>query len=173
MDQPVDPNPPRRRGLWGALGYLVRAPAAAFGAKDVAQGARTVVRLANVIKAGPQRDPRIVTEDENRLDLPAIAYGFATSEPAIERMLRNRRRQTVIETYSYLAGGCAFLVLWIVVALRSPVYASLGYVLGLLAICVLFFLSAFRSALVNWQCRTRRLGTAQEFLNTTDSWRPS
>jgi len=172
MDQPVDPNPPRRRGLWGALGYLVKAPAAAFGGKDVAQGARTVVRLANVIKAGPQRDPRIVT-DEGRLDLPAIAYGFATSDRAIERMLRNRRRQTLIETYSYLAGGCAFLVLWIVVAIRSPVYASLGYVLGLLAICVLFFLSAFRSALVNWQCRTRRLGTAQEFLNTTDSWRPS
>ena len=49
MDQPVDPNPARRRGLWGALGSLVRAPAAAFGAKDVAQGARTVVRLANAV----------------------------------------------------------------------------------------------------------------------------
>ena len=173
MDQPVDPNPPRRRGLWGALGTLVKAPATAFAAKDVAQGARTVVRLANVIKAGPQRDPRIVTEDEGRLDLPAIAYGFATSDCAIERMLRNRRRQTVIETYSYLAGGCAFLVLWVVAAVRSPVYASLGYVLGLLAICVLFFLSAFRSALVNWQCRTRRLGTVRDFLDTPDSWWPS
>ena len=173
MDQPVDPKPARRRGLWGALGYLVKAPAAAFCANDVAAGARTITRLANVIKAGPQRDPRIVTEDENRLDLPAIAYGFATSDRAIERMLRNRRRQTVIETYSYLAGGCAFLVLWIVVAIRSPVYASLGYVLGLLAICLLFFLSAFRSALVNWLCRTRRLGTARDFLDTTDSWWPS
>jgi len=173
VDQPVDPKPARRRGLWGALGYFVKAPAAAFCANDVAAGARTITRLANVIKAGPQRDPRIVTEDENRLDLPAIAYGFATSDRAIERMLRNRRRQTVIETYSYLAGGCAFLVLWIVVAIRSPVYASLGYVLGLLAICLLFFLSAFRSALVNWQCRTRRLGTARDFLDTTDSWRPS
>jgi hypothetical protein len=173
VDQPVDPKPARRRGLWGALGYLVKAPAAAFCANDVAAGARTVVRLANVIKASPQRDPRIVTEDENRLDLPAIAYGFATSDRAIERMLRNRRRQTVIETYSYLAGGCAFLVLWVVVAIRSPVYASLGYVLGLLAICLLFFLSAFRSALVNWQCRTRRLGTARDFLDTTDSWWPS
>jgi len=173
VDQPVDPKPARRRGLWGALGYFVKAPAAAFCANDVAAGARTVVRLANVIKASPQRDPRIVTEDENRLDLPAIAYGFATSDRAIERMLRNRRRQTVIETYSYLAGGCAFLVLWVVVAIRSPVYASLGYVLGLLAICLLFFLSAFRSALVNWQCRTRRLGTARDFLDTTDSWWPS
>ena len=173
MDQPVDPKPARRRGLWGALGYLVKAPAAAFCANDVAAGARTVVRLANVIKASPQRDPRIVTEDENRLDLPAIAYGFATSDRAIERMLRNRRRQTVIETYSYLAGGCAFLVLWVVVAIRSPVYASLGYVLGLLAICLLFFLSAFRSALVNWQCRTRRLGTVRDFLDTPDSWWPS
>jgi len=173
VDQPVDPKPARRRGLWGALGYFVKAPAAAFCANDVAAGARTITRLANVIKAGPQRDPRIVTEDENRLDLPAIAYGFATSDRAIERMLRNRRRQTVIETYSYLAGGCAFLVLWVVVAIRSPVYASLGYVLGLLAICLLFFLSAFRSALVNWQCRTRRLGTARDFLDTTDSWWPS
>ena len=49
----------------------------------------------------------------------------------------------------------------------------LAYVIGLLTICTAMFLSAFYNALVNWQIRTRRLGTVLEFLRTEESWWPS
>ena len=50
---------------------------------------------------------------------------------------------------------------------------SVAYVVGLLAICTAFFLSAFYNALINWQIRTLRLGTAREFLRAEESWWPS
>ncbi len=78
-----------------------------------------------------------------------------------------------ISTYCYLAGGVGFLALWTFEALLQPSYASLPYILGLIGLCGVFFLSAFYNALINWQARTLRLGTAREFLATDDSWWPS
>jgi hypothetical protein len=64
-------------------------------------------------------------------------------------------------------------VLWIWQASETSAYTRLPYVVVLLLICGLFCLSAFHNALVNWQCRTERLGTWREFLSTDDSWWPS
>ena len=69
-------------------------------------------------------------------------------------------------------GGFGFLLIWVYEALLQPAYASLGYILALVAFCAVFFLAAFYNALINWQARTIRLGTAREFLTTTDSWWP-
>jgi hypothetical protein len=95
------------------------------------------------------------------------------SRTEIERQLCNRRRQTAVSTYCYLAGGAGFLALWTCEALLEPTYASLPYIVALIGLCGVFFLSAFYNALVNWQARTLRLGTAREFLATDDSWWPS
>ncbi len=54
--------------------------------------------------------------------------------------------------------------MWTFEALLEPTYAGLPYILGLIGLCGVFFLSAFYNALVNWQARTLRLGTAREFL---------
>lgn len=170
----LTPEPPKRRtGLWRMLGFLLGGPVAAFGAKHIAEGARTISTLTDTIKARPQPDRRIRTDEDRVLDLRAIAFLGGTSEAEIERQLANRRRQTTWATRCYLAGGCGFLVLWFWQALLSPAYANLPYVLGLLALCAVFFLSAFHNALVNWQARTRRLGTAREFLHASETWWPS
>jgi hypothetical protein len=58
-------------------------------------------------------------------------------------------------------------------AAALPASPSLSYVVGMGAICSCFFLLAFYHALVNWQIRTRRLGTAREFLHADESWWPS
>lgn len=168
------PVPPKRRGgLWRTLRFLLSGPVAAFGAKNIAEGAHTINKLTDTIKAGPQPDRRVRTDEDSVLDLAAIAFLSGSSEAEVERQLANRRRQTAWATRCYLAGGCGFLLLWFWQALLSPAYASFSYVLGLLALCAAFFLSAFHNALVNWQARTRRLGTAREFLHTRETWWPS
>ena len=163
----------RRRGLWGTLGFVLRGPVDAFNPKQVTEGAQTIGRLVDVIKAGPQADPRIRVVDDRTLDLTATAFLAGASQAEVERQLWNRRRQTVVSTYCYLAGGIGFLALWTFEALLEPTYAGLPYILGLIGLCGVFFLSAFYNALVNWQARTLRLGTAREFLATDDSWWPS
>lgn len=168
------PQPPKRRaGLWRTLGFMLGGPVAAFGARNIVEGARTINTLTDTIKAGPQPNRRIRTGEDRVLDLTATAFLAGTSEAEVERQLANRRRQTTWATHCYLAGGCGFLLLWFWAALLSPAYASPPYVLGLLALCAVFFLSAFHNALVNWQARTRRLGTAREFLHAPETWWPS
>ena len=122
---------------------------------------------------GPQRDPRIRVEEDHGLDLAAIAFLSGTSEAEIQRQLANRRRQSAMAAYTYLLGGAGFFVAWVYVALLQPGYVSLAYVLGLVGFCSVFFLAAFYNAMVNWQVRTRRLGSAREFLATEDRWWPS
>ena len=166
-------QPKKQRGLWGMLGSVLRGPVDAFNPRQVAEGAQTIGRLMEVIKAGPQADPRIRVVDDRSLDIAATAFLAGASQAEIHRQLWNRRRQSAISTYCYLAGGVGFLALWTFEALLQPSYASLPYILGLIGLCGVFFLSAFYNALINWQARTLRLGTAREFLATDDSWWPS
>lgn len=165
--------PKSRRGLWRALGAVLRGPVDAFNPRQVADGAQTIGRLVEVIKHGPQADPRVRVADDGSLDIPAIAFLAGASQSEIQRQLWNRRRQSAVATYCYLVGGFGFLALWTFEAVLQPSYASLSYILGLIGFCAVFFLSAFYNALTNWQARTLRLGTAREFLATGDSWWPS
>ena len=168
------PAPPRRRrGLWRGLGFLLGGPVAAFGAMNIGEGARTIGALADRIKAGDQPDRRVRVDAKHYLDLQATAFLAGTNTAGLERLLANRRRQSAVATKSYLAGGCGFLAFWFYEAFVTPVYASLPYVLGLIALCGVFFLSAFHNALINWQARTRRIGSARDFLNADESWWPS
>lgn len=102
-----------------------------------------------------------------------MAFLAGTSSYGLETMLARRRRQTAHATKVYLFGGVCFLAFWSYEAFSAPVFASLPYVLGLIAFCAVFFLSAFHNALINWQIRTRRLGSAREFLNARETWWPS
>ena len=170
---PQQPPPKHRLGLWRTLGFLLGGTVAAFGTKNIVEGARTIGSLADRIKAGPAPDRRVRTDDERYLDMQATAFLAGTSASGLDRLLANRRRQSARATKCYLAGGIGFFAFWFYEAFVSPVYASLPYVLGLIALCSVFFLSAFHNALINWQVRTRRLGTAREFFNANETWWPS
>ena len=102
-----------------------------------------------------------------------MAYDAGMSVAQVRVLLENRRRQSKRSVFCYLGGAIAFFVLWIWQASGTAAYTRLPYVVVLLLICGLFCLSAFYNALVNWQCRTERLGTWREFLSTDDSWWPS
>ena len=163
----------KRRGLWGALGTLLRGPVDAFNPRQVAEGAQTIRRLAATVRSGPPPDPRIRVSEDRSLDVVATAFLGGMSEIEVRHQLANRRKQSAVATYCYLAGGMGFLLAWLYEALLTTRYANLAYVLGLIGVCGVFFLLAFYNALVNWQARTLRLGTAREFLSTEDSWWPS
>lgn len=160
----------RRRGLLGTLGSVVRGPVDAFNPSGVRGGAKIIGHIARTIRSGPIPDWRVRPEEDGALDIPNMAFLAELSEVEVLQLLRNRRRQTKIAAYSYLIGGFGFVLIWTYEALLQPAYASLPYIVALIAFCAAFFLSAFYNALVNWQARTMRLGTARNFLAMTDSW---
>jgi hypothetical protein len=113
---------------------------------------------------------RVIFAAQPRPKLVAI---MLVSVEAIPAQLANRRRETARAAWCFLAGAVGSLVVWFVETITTPSYARLAYVAGLLLVCGAFALSAFYNALVNWQVRTLRLGTAREFLSTDESWWPS
>jgi hypothetical protein len=164
---------PRRGGLWRGLKFLLGAPIQALGTEHIVRSAGLICDLANQIKVGPGPKARMRVDDSRNLDLAAMAIGAGVSLAEIHRLLANRRRQTTRAVFCYITGGAGFLALWLIEAVATPAYMSVAYVVGLLAICTAFFLSAFYNALINWQIRTLRLGTAREFLRAEESWWPS
>ena len=159
--------------MWRGLRFILRAPFGALGTEDIVRNAETISKLGAQIRRAPGPDTRIRTDDDRNLDVVAMAAGAGVNIAEILRLLGNRRRQTAHAVLYYLAGGFGFLGLWLFEAARLPVYARAAYVVGLLAICAAFFLSAFYNALINWQIRTLRLGSVREFLATEESWWPS
>ena len=166
-------RPRRRRTIWRSLRFILRTPLGALGAEDIVRNAETIRKLGAQIRKTPGPEARIRTDDDRNLDVVAMAAGAGVSIAEIMRLLGNRRRQTAHGVLYYLAGGFGFLGLWLFEAVQTPVYARAAYVVGLLAICAAFFLSAFYTALINWQIRTLRLGTVREFLTAEESWWPS
>jgi hypothetical protein len=163
----------KRWGFWRGVRFLLSGPISTIGIDGIRESASVIGGLAGRVRAGPQDDRRVHVYDDRSLDLDAMAYDAGVSVAQVRVLLRNRRNQTKRSAFCYLAGAVAFFVLWIWQATKTSAYTRLPYVVVLLLICGLFCLSAFYNALVNWQCRTERLGTWREFLNTDDSWWPS
>lgn len=163
----------RRRGLWRALGFLVGGPIATFGVGNVVEGARTIESLAFQIKAESNRPSIVRLNEAGFFDLPETAARTNTNVHHLQILLRRRRAQTARATKAYLLGGCSFLAFWIYAGLIAPGGASIAYILALIALAGLFFIGAFYNALINWQVRTNRLGSFQEFLATSETWWPS
>ena len=158
---------------WGVRKTL-GAPIACIGVEQIAENARLIRRLAQTIRTGPGPDPMVRVKPDRTLDVAVMSWEAQVPVTEIERLLANRRRQSRQATWSYLAGGTVFVVLgFIHAASLLPALPTLLYALSTAAICCCFFLMAFYNALINWQVRTRRLGTAHEFLDTDETWRPS
>ncbi len=176
MDRSNSPQRPgKQRGiLWRSVRLVVGTPIACFGYRQIADNAGTIKALIGDIRRRPEPDPRVVIADNRTLDVSAMAWGAQVSPAEIERQLGNRKRQTVRATFLHLFGAGLFLALAFYHAIATlPVFPTLSYLLTMVAICCCFCSMAFHNALVNWQIRTRRLGSAREFLNADETWWPS
>lgn len=172
-DEAPAPRRTKRRAFWRGLAFVFGGPIHALGADRIAESASVIGGLARHIRTGPPADERVLVYDDRTLDLHTMARDAGISVAQVRMLLGNRRRQTRRSVFCYLAGAAAFFGLWVWQASEAPAYTRLPYVVVLLLICAVFCLSAFYNALVNWQCRTERLGTWREFLSTDDSWWPS
>jgi hypothetical protein len=158
---------------WG-IRKTLGAPIACIGVEQIADNGRLIRELAHTVRTGPGADPMVWVQPDRTLDVAVMAWEAQVPMSEIERLLDNRRRQSRQATWGYLAGGSVFVVLgFIHAASLLPALPTLLYALSIAAICCCFFLLAFYNALINWQVRTRRLGTAREFLDTDETWRPS
>ena len=172
-DTGAAPGKPKRGALWRGVRFVMAAPAACFGAKQIRENAAYINDLAQAIRTGPGADMGVRLHGDRTLDVLSMAWNAQVPIAEVERQLANRRRQTARSTLCYLAGAVLFLVVGFYHAAAAlPASPSLLYVVGMGAICSCFFLLAFYNALVNWQIRTRRLGTAREFLHADESWWP-
>jgi hypothetical protein len=143
------------------------------GVDEIAEGASAIRGFAQRIRVGANGDSRVRIYDDRALDLETMAYNAGMSVADVRVMLANRRRQTRHAVIFHVTGAIGFFCVWVWQASATVAYTRLPYVVLLVLICGLFCLSAFYNALVNWQCRTERLGTWREFLTTDESWWPS
>jgi hypothetical protein len=161
-------------GTWGRLRWMFSAPVTAFNWPQIAANARTIRQLADAMGQGPRQDAQVTEAlPDRRIDPERMARALGLSVAEVERRLLNKRRTTARSVRIYLFAATGFLALWLWKVVTTPALASWLYVAGLLAICAAFGLAALWNALVNWQIRTRHLGSFAEFLATDVTWWPS
>lgn len=158
---------------WGGIKWIGSVPGRAFPTEEVVAGGRTINRLVEAVRGGGG-NPRFRTYDDRSFDLDAIAFLHGMKVWQVEDLLRRRRRQTAIAAYIFFGLGWAVFLFWLFKIATTP-WSSWRIVpiLEFAPFCLFLFLMAFKSALQNYQLRTRRLATAWEYLNTSRHFWPS
>ena len=146
----------------------------AGGLDDIRANGRLIRNLSAALRQGPEGPPRIYADADQRLDVAATALSHGLSVASLEERVVQRRRQTARLAYLAFAGGWLIFALWLWQALSTP-WSAGRMILGLefIPFCALFFLLAFKNAWQNWQLRTGRLGSAMDYLTTSEPFWPS
>jgi hypothetical protein len=161
------------RRNWRRAKFVAGGPIANVGFQEISEGQRFVGGLWGLLRRGAPADTRLKTDRDGSFDLLATAFSYGMSVEALVERLRFRQGQTARAAYAMFGLGSVSLVLWIYGALHMRMSsARLFSALEFLPFCTLFFLLAFKSAWMNWQLRTRRLGSPVAFLTTTEPFLP-
>jgi hypothetical protein len=160
--------------LWRGTGRILTSPARLLPKREIAEGANLIGGLAEAIKKGPRRRQAMVVEDDRSFDLSGTAYFHGISVDELEAVLGRRRHLTMRFAYlAFILGWCFFFA-WCYRLVNLP--GNIGFlvlVIEYAPFCVVFFLLSFRSALLNYQIRIRRLATAGEYLRTSERFWPN
>lgn len=161
------------RRNWRRAKFIAGGPVANVGFQEISDGRRFIGGLWGVLRRGSPADRRLKTDEDGIIDLTATAFSYGMSVGALVERLRFRQAQTARAAYAMFGLGSVSLLLWLHGALHmrlsgSRVFAALEY----LPFCTLFFLLAFKSAWLNWQLRTRRLGSTVAFMTTKEPFLP-
>jgi hypothetical protein len=161
------------RRNWRRARYIAGGPIATIGLEEISGGARLIDKLFGLVRGGPQADERLKVNVDGTIDLVATAFCFGVSSEEFAKRICARREQTVRAAYTTFALGCLSLLLWLygVVQVRMGSGRILSAI-EFLPFCVLFFLLSFKSAWMNWQLRTLRMGSAVAYLKTTEPFLP-
>jgi hypothetical protein len=161
------------RRNWRRAKFVAGGPVANVGFQEISEGERFIGGLWSLLRRGPPADTRLKTDGNGSIDLSATAFSYGISVEALVERLRFRQAQTARAAYAMFGLGSVSLVLWLYGALHMRMSsARLFSALEFVPFCTLFFLLAFNSAWLNWQLRTRRLGSAVAFMTTTELFLP-
>ena len=153
--------------LWRGTKFVVTSPFSAVPYRQIGRGAHLMRDLASSLQRCLQ-EPRAVPQGrDGKLDMLATAFLHGITEADLEDMLLRRRTYTAAAAYASFALGWLFVALWISRLLN--VSWSGGRWLTAIEFapfCLVFFLTAFKQAHVNWVLRTRTLGTAGDYLRS-------
>ena len=146
----------------------------AGGLEDIRQSGRLIRNLGATLRQGPAGPPRIYADADQHLDMAETALSHGLSVASLEERIIQRRRQTTRLAWLAFAGGWLIFAFWLWQALSMP-WSAGRMILGLefIPFCAVFFLLAFKNAWQNWQLRTGRLGSAMDYLTTTEPFWPS
>jgi hypothetical protein len=158
---------------WGGVKWFGVTPIRAFPKDEVVDGGRLIGTLIGAARQDPRSDTRLRLNEDRSFDLEATAFLHGMSVRQIEAVLRRRQRQTVLAAYISFGFGWAFFITWLIVAAMTS-WSSwrIVPVLEFAPFCLFLFLIAFRTALQNYQIRTRRMATAWEYLGTPEDFWP-
>jgi len=161
------------RRNWRRAKFIAGSPLANVGFEEISEGRRFIRQLWCLVKRGAPADTRLKIGGDGSIDLTATASSHSMSVEALAARLRLRQKQTARAAYAMFGLGSVSVVLWLYGALHMWMSSTrLFSALEFLPFCTLFFLLAFRSAHLNWQLRTRRLGSPAAFLTTTEPFLP-
>jgi hypothetical protein len=166
-------KPSFMRRTWRRAKFVAGGPVANVGFQEISEGQRLIGGLWGHLRRGVPTDSRLKTNDDGSIDMLATAFSHGMSVEALVERLRFRQAQTARAAYAMFGLGSVSLVLWFYSALQMRMSsARLFSALEFLPFCTLFFLLAFKSAWMNWQLRTRRLGSPVAFLTTSEPFLP-
>lgn len=158
---------------WGQTKWLAGGPIRAFPKQEIVESGRLIGTLIEKVRRRPRGSGPFRVHEDRTFDLAATAFLYGISVGELEELLWRRRRESARAAYLSFGLGWLSFFAWLIRAATMP-WTS-GHLLPVIEyapFCVIFFLVAFRSALQNYQIRTRRLATASEYLQTQDSFWP-
>jgi hypothetical protein len=159
--------------LLSGAGRLFLSPARLLPNREIAEGAVLIKSLTEAIKQGPRKRPSILIYGDRSFDTVRTAQAYGISEDQLEAILD--RRQFLSMRFAYLAFALGWVFFFSWCYRLAHLSQNVGFTVLMIEyapFCAVFFLLSFRSALINFQIRTRRLATAREYLRTTEPFWP-
>ena len=166
-------SPPRRsalRGLWRGVKFIGGGPVAALGLQEIADGGRLIGGLTSALRQRRSaKRPSLRVDAGGTIDVEATAEVVGLAVDELDARLVRRRRQTAWQAYVAFGLGWFFFAVWLYRAAFTVWTAGAALAaIEFAPFCAAFFLTAFRSALENYQIRTRRAASALEYLATKE-----
>ncbi|ACB97380.1 hypothetical protein [Beijerinckia indica] len=165
----------KETGLFGrGFKGLKQASLKAIQWKLIKDNAQFIHELGALLRRKKDHQSGLVIGEDRMLDVAATADLYQVPVEFIEDLIMKRRRQTKQAAYCAFGFGWLAFLYWLYQSLTRS--WSSGHVIETLEFapfCLVFFLIAFRNALLNYQLRTGHVATAMEYLRTEKVFWPA
>ena len=177
MERNPEPAPRRRSilgSVWRGAKTTARAPFAAFPGRQITENARLISFLYGRVRVGRPPEARVFRAEDGSIDIAATSFTLGLSTDRLHARMAQRRRQTARLAYMSFGLGVVFFVMGLYRAWAwdfegSRMLAAIQFI----PFCAVFFLVAFKNAHANWQLRTFYLGSASEYIHSSEPFWPS